>query len=218
MMDAEGANAHQLTPAGQVDNSPTATADGRHIVFRSFRSGVSEIWRMDADGSNPVQLTSGTGYHPSVSPDGRWVVYASIQGQRWALWKVSIDGGEPVRLTDKPSRWPALSPDGKLIACVYDGRVALIPFEGGTPIKTSTLPRHATASWGLHWTPDGQALMILDAIQGVWRQPVAGGAPVHLTDLGPEKIFNLAWSPDGKQLALARGTQSFDVVLIRDFR
>jgi len=31
-------------------------------------------------------------------------------------------------------------------------------------------------------------------------------------------IFDFAWSPDGKQLALTRGSQSSDVILISDFR
>ena len=218
-MDAGGANARELTPAGQRDVWPTVTPDGRHVVFCSYRSGVSEIWRMDADGANPLQLTfDGPNYNPSVFPDGKWLVYESVRGQRWALWKISIDGGDPVQLTDKPSRRPSISPDGKLIACIYDGGIALVPAAGGTPIKTFRLPPGVTAHQVARWTPDGQALMFCDENQGVWRQPVAGGAPVHLRDFGPERIFNLAWSPDGKQLALARGTQTYDVVLIRDLR
>lgn len=219
MMDAEGANAWELTPAGQIDTSPTVTADSRHVVFCSYRSGVAEIWRMDVDGANALQLTSdGPNYNPSLWPDGKWVVYESVRGQRWALWKVPIDGGDPVRLTDKPSRRPSVSPDGKLIACIYDEGIALIPADGGTPIKTFKLPRYATSNQVVRWTPDGQALMFRDVNHGVWRQPIAGGAPVHLTDFGPELIFNLAWSTDGKQLAVARGTQSFDVVMIRDLK
>jgi Tol biopolymer transport system component len=174
---------------------------------------------MDADGTNARQLTfDGPNYNPTLLPDGKWVVYESVRGGNWALWKVSIEGGEPVRLTDKPSRRPSVSPDGKLLACYYDGGIALLPAEGGTPIKTFKLPRYATFSQVVRWTPDGQALMFRDVNQGVWRQAIAGGAPVHLTDFGPELIFNLAWSPDGKQLAVARGTQSFDVVLIRDLK
>ena len=220
IMDADGGNQRQLTPAaGHVENWPTVTADGRYIVFHSTRTGTLEIWRMDIDGGNPVPLTSGgNNYLPSVAPDGKWVVYRSLGDELWALWKVSIAGGTPVRLTDKPAHWPAVSPDRKWIACSYEGRVALIPFEGGPPVKTFTLPRGASASLGLRWKPDGQALMLRDTVQGVWLQPLAGGEPKHLSNLGPETIFDLAWSPDGKQLGLARGAQSFDVVLIRHFR
>ena len=46
-----------------------------------------------------------------------------------------------MRLTDKLTARPAVSPDGKLVACVYRDavtspfRLALIPFEGGDPVK-----------------------------------------------------------------------------------
>jgi hypothetical protein len=67
----------------------------------------------------------------------------------------------------------------------------------------------------------GQALAYIDTRQGVsnlWAQPLAGGPPEQITDFKSELIFEFAWSRDGKQLALARGTQTSDVVLIRNFR
>ena len=220
IMDADGGNQRPLTSAaGHVENWPRVTADGRYIVFHSTRTGTLEIWRMDIDGGNPVPLTSGgNNYMPSVSPDGKWVVYRSLGDELWALWKVSITGGTPVRLTDRLAHWPSVSPDGKWIACSYEGHIAIIPFEGGPPVKTFLVPRGAGANLGLRWKPDGQAIMIHDTAQGPWLQPLFGGEPKHLTTFGPEKIFDLAWSPDGKRMALARGTQSFDVVLIRQSR
>ncbi len=43
-----------------------------------------------------------------------------------------------------------------------------------------------------------------------------GGEPVQLTDFQGDQVFNFAYSPDGKQLALSRGTFNRDVVLISD--
>jgi dipeptidyl aminopeptidase/acylaminoacyl peptidase len=37
---------------------PRWTADGKHVLFDSTRSGASQIWVMDADGANAKQLTS----------------------------------------------------------------------------------------------------------------------------------------------------------------
>lgn len=45
-----------------------------------------------------------------------------------------------------------------------------------------------------------------------------GGPPKRLIDFAPDRIFSFALSNDGKQLALARGTLTYDVVLIRDFK
>ena len=52
----------------------------------------------------------------------------------------------------------------------------------------------------------------------VWAQPIGGGPPRQLTDFKSDQTFYFDWSRDGKQLALARGTQTSDVVLITDFK
>ena len=219
IMHADGSNQKQLTPAGYLDYWPIVTGDGRYIVFSSTRSGALEIWRTDLDGGNAVQLTqSGNNYLPSVSPDGKWVVYRSLSDEIWAIWKVSIDGGTLTRLTDRSANWPSVSPDGKWVACSYDRGVSLIPIDGGPPVTSFTLPRTATTSLGLSWTPTGHELIIRDSVQGVWLQSIEGGEARHLANLSPDKIFHFVWSPEGKQAALVRGNQSHDVVLIRRFR
>jgi hypothetical protein len=45
-----------------------------------------------------------------------------------------------------------------------------------------------------------------------------GGKPVRLTDFKTDQIFWFDFSRDGKQLALSRGTQTSDVILIRDVK
>jgi len=181
---------------------------------------------MDMDGGNLKQLTAEQGGRfPQSSPDGRWVVFQSER----MLWKVSIDGGEPVRLTDKLTSNPTVSPDGSLIACWYGDdqpntltKVAIIPFTGGDRVKVLDFPRPSfTSDAGLRWTPDGRALTYIDTINGVsniWSLPLDGGKPVRLTDFKTDLIFWFDFSRDGKQLALSRGTQTSDVILIRDFR
>jgi hypothetical protein len=48
--------------------------------------------------------------------------------------------------------------------------------------------------------------------------PLDGGPPKQLTHLKTDQIFSFDFSRDGKQLALSRGTETSDVILIRDFR
>ncbi|MCA1556341.1 MAG: DPP IV N-terminal domain-containing protein, partial [Acidobacteria bacterium] len=165
IMEADGTGARQLTSRTRSNNQPSVTADGRYIVFRSIRTGTWTIWRMDMDGGNVKQLTEGgTDNWPRPSPDGRWVIFTSNRAGVQNLWKVSIDGGEPVRLTEKNTYNATVSPDGKLIACHYREeanvpyRVALIPFEGGDPVKLLDFSQKFAGPPGLRWTQDGRAL------------------------------------------------------------
>ena len=230
IMDGDGKNQKQLTANAGNNVHPWVTPDGRYIVFTSNRELLRRtIWRMHTDGGNLKQLTGGPGdIYPKSSPDGRWVVFNSTRSGSLRAWKVSIDGGEPVPLTDKWTSNPTVSPDGSLVACWYRDdqpntltKVAIIPFAGGDPVKVLDVPSSVNISAGLRWTPDGRALNYVDTTGGVsniWSLPLDGGKPVQLTDFKTDQIFWFDFSRDGKQLALSRGTQTSDVILIRDFK
>jgi Tol biopolymer transport system component len=72
----------------------------------------------------------------------------------------------------------------------------------------------------LRWTADGRGLTYADvAGTNVWVQPIDGGAPRQLTTFADSrKIANFAWSPDGKQLAVARAVTTSDIVLLKGVR
>jgi eukaryotic-like serine/threonine-protein kinase len=232
IMDGDGKNKKQLTANASYNYHPWVTADGRYIVFTSTRSdGVRRIWRMDPDGGNLKRLTEGPGdILPQSSPDGRWVVFWSNHSGALRVWKVSIDGGAPVQLTDQVMYNPTVSPNGSQIACLYRetqpnaliNKIAIIPFAGGDPVKMLDLPQsYRQTNAGLRWTPDGRAITYVATTGGVsniWSLSLDGGKPVQLTDFKTDQIFWYAFSHDGKQLVLSRGTETSDVILIRDFR
>ena len=231
-IDQDGKDQKQLTANAGANSYPwaTATPDGRYIVFTSTRARSSRsVWRMDTDGGNLKRLTAGPGdLFPQSSPDGQWVIFHSTRSGSLRLWKVSIDGGEPVRLTDKWTANPTVSPEGSQIACFYREdqpnspiKVAIIPFAGGDPVKVLDIPHSVNGPAGLRWTPDGRALTFVDTTGGVsniWSLPLDGGAPKQLTDFKTEQIFWFNFSRDGKNLAVSRGKQTSDVILIKDFR
>ena len=133
-----------------------------------------------------------------------------------------MDGGTPEQLSTKPSRMPVVSPDGNFIACRYlnDDHVwemAILPFAGGLPIQRVPI---RIAPWqSVQWTKDGQALTYIDTNPGksgaanIWRFDLTGGPPKQITDFKTEQIFAYAWSPDQKQLACERGSESRDVMI-----
>jgi Tol biopolymer transport system component/DNA-binding winged helix-turn-helix (wHTH) protein len=219
IMDADGSNRKALTPPGAIDTVPSVTADGRFIVFHSERKDAKEIWRTNIDGSDPKQLTKcGDNFDPTVSPDGKWVIYRSnCDGGR--LWRVNINGGEAKRIINNAASWPWISPDSKFIACQYatdDGKteVAVLSIDGGPPLKLFEAPPLANFRYAIRWTADGKAITYRDWGQGLWRQPLEGGAPERVVGLPDEKIYSNSWSRDGKLFAFTRGVEMRDVILI----
>jgi Tol biopolymer transport system component len=227
-MNSDGTGQKQLTANSDLNVFPTVSLDGRHIVFCSNRGGdesIFHVWRIDIDGSNPRQLTSGEGeYFPALSADGKWVFYNHLgASDKPVLWKVSTDGGEEKQVTESLAVIAVASPDGKYIACRYsDGqpglKTAIIPIEGGQPAKVFNFPPFSSNPQlqPIRWTPDSKALTWLEERGGIWNvwiQPIAGGEAKQATDFKTDQIFSFAWAKDGK-LVCARGTVTNDVVLI----
>jgi TolB protein len=226
IMDADGRNQKQLTDDAYSESFALATPDGRYVVFVSARPG-SQLWRVDMDGGNAKLLTDSPAMSATISPDGKWVIYMTFGPGGFSIWKVSIDGGEPVQITSKYSMSPAISPDGELIACYYldertgGQKIALIPFAGGEPVKLFEPQAVDPTTYPVRWTHDGRALTYIvnrGGVSNIWIQPLDGSPPRQLTDFKSDRIFSFDWSRDGKWLALSRGPEQRDVVLMSDFK
>jgi TolB protein len=224
--NADGSGRKQLTFDPGGDFYPTATADGRYIVFMSNRGGHWAVWRMNADGNNAVELARMEGENPAprVSPDSRWVFYPRTTGGRQVVWKISIDGGTPVQINNEEMSSLSVSPDGKLLAYYhrppdFDApvRVQIVSADSGEVVKT--LPVLGDGS-RVSWSPDGKSLDYVetrDGVSNLMRMPLEGGQPRQLTNWqSDDLIFWFAWSPDGKKLACARGSNVRDLILMED--
>ena len=66
----DGRQAVQITTGNSIDDSPSWSPDGRHLVFSSVRRGKSHIYMVNRDGTGLEQLTSGGSHYssPSWSP------------------------------------------------------------------------------------------------------------------------------------------------------
>ena len=231
LIDSKGENRRQLTANPSADFSPVVSRDGRYVVFTSSRAGNSNIWRMGIDGSDQKPLTSGVADGlGTISPDGRWVFYSSLVSGKPTLWKVSIDGGTSIEISKGPAITPIVSPDGKFLAYLYPdsadptappNRLAIMPIDGGEPIKTFSFQGPTIIATSAYWSADGRSILYTTSnnnVTNIWSQPVDGGSPRQVTDFKDSFMTGFAWSHDGKILACTRGILLSDVVLISESR
>jgi Tol biopolymer transport system component len=207
-----------LTGDEHNNSHPSSCGDTRHIVFESLRSG-DNVWKMEADGSSPARVTSGMGEsYPECSSDGKWIAYIDTSKDS-ELWRISLEGGQPVQLSQALlNPLFRISPDGKRIAYLsaelHPHWIAIaIDADSGHQVSSTDAPSVGDFSWA----PDGHALDFVvtrDAVSDLLRQPLTGGPAKQITNFKSGRIFSAAWSPDGAQLALARGESGADVVLI----
>jgi Tol biopolymer transport system component len=220
LMNADGSQRDQPRPGLRNYISMSGCGD-RYLVFDSYENNKLRLMRSDADGSNPTLLNDGV-FNSECSSDGKWVLFDSEHN----LYRIPIEGGAPVKLyTASNGVTGAISPDGKWVACAYQelspapaAKIAIIPAEGGAATATFVRPIGAAR---MRWAPDGKGVQYLLTRRGatnVWEQPLAGGAPHPVTDFTSGRIFDFAWSRDGKELLLAKGEETSDVVLISNFR
>jgi TolB protein len=97
----------RLTDAPGYDAEGSYSADGKHIVFCSNRTGPKnlELFIMDADGANVRQLTKAPGCYnggPFFSPDGTKVIFRSDRKKKdhLQLYVINVDGTGEQALTD----------------------------------------------------------------------------------------------------------------------
>jgi eukaryotic-like serine/threonine-protein kinase len=223
-----------LTPNDNAVSDPSFCGDGRYIVYSAYREQKVGIWRMDADGSNPIRIADEiVATSPQCSPDGKWVIY--LRGASVPM-RVAITGEKPPEpIAQSPAVWLgdvlAFSPDGKRIAYLavpqnpnsrsgsQPNRLMVIAFDGGTLLHQFDWP--GTSAGEPRWAPAGGAIdyvLTRNGVSNIWRQNLAGGTPKQITNFESGQIFDFDWSRDGKQLALTRGNESSDVILITNFR
>jgi len=231
MTAADGSGRTRLLEQDSYNQGVTGCGAGTDLVVSRFPDVKTyTLWRLNLSTGELKQLTTGTNdVLPSCTPDGRWVVYSAFEHTS-NIMKVSIEGGAPVELARGQVFMPAVSPDGSSVAYVkVEGEGAnrktkfvIQKIEGGGPVREIDAPASARQLAG--WAPDGRALVYLNFSSGksqVYMQPVNGGPPVLLLhfDSEPLAVVGLAWSRDGKKIAITRAVESnTDVVMFNNFR
>ncbi len=109
----------KLTTAG-INTYPRPSPDGKRIAFRKIIDEVnSEVFVMDADGSNPQNLTNDPAYDgwPAWSPDGRKLAFASNRRGNHRIYVMDADGKNVIPIVHDEGRAtaPIWTPDGSSV-------------------------------------------------------------------------------------------------------
>ncbi|HXG63613.1 MAG TPA: protein kinase [Blastocatellia bacterium] len=167
-MDSDGSNAKQLT-SGEGEYWPVCTPDGKWVIYTSAtRAERPGLWKIPAEGGEPVRISDKIALQPVLSPDGKLIACWYSSGDPLNPPKVAIipvEGGEPIRMIDVKGfnfelsryRW---SPDGKALLYVENrGGVSNIwrqPLDG-SPAKQVT-DFQTDIIFSFDWSRDGRQL------------------------------------------------------------
>ncbi|MCB1561823.1 MAG: PD40 domain-containing protein, partial [Xanthomonadales bacterium] len=195
------------TDADSNDVQARYSPDGSRIAFRRGVMPNSDLFVMDADGSNQKQLTRFGGAIPGFdwSSDGRWLLFPSDHDGGMRLWRVDTRSGELTPTAVRNVEWPDAArlrdvlvftrgeASSEVVEMDVDGAADAAPRLLSQSSRGDSLPAYA---------PDGERIAFVSWRRGEAGMFVRDASGVRLLSLhGEAEMDKPVWSPDGRQLA-----------------
>jgi Tol biopolymer transport system component len=186
-VNPDGSDPTNLTNTESTsEQRPSVSGDGQRVAFMEYSNGWS-IWKMNGNGSSPVQITTDgttiTNFEPGISPDGSEVAFMKQTSTAQDLWMVGINGGAQTDLTNTPVPNPAANLHSDECCGEYSPDGTKIVYANG--FNSDILESESNDIW------------VMDA-NGANQHGLTGPHDYPTQDIGP------SWSPDGTRIAFAR--------------
>jgi Tol biopolymer transport system component len=219
-------------------SSPHAAPDGKRIVVEAAWVGPSRIWIVDAQGRNPLQVTTDTSeaithLRPRFSPDGERIAFVSVERTQFDIRIVELASKQVVEITDDAflDLDPAWGPAGRELyfSSHRSGGLNIWRVPLGADATAAGDPQQLTTGAGqdveIAVAPDGRRLAFTTLRQNasLWRLPVdpltgaASGPPQEVVATTREDSRG-AWSPDGQRIAFNSDRAGDMNIWIHDLR
>lgn len=196
------------------------------IVFVSERDGDSEVYIMDVDGGNQINLTNNPEYdgNPQFSPNGSIITFASIRNWSWGIYIMNVNGSNQTGLINNPEwdRYPQFSPDGLKIAFTsrlngYDN-IYTINVDGSN--HTNLTNNDSSDDYSPLFSPDGAKILFISNRDNGWDIFIMDVDGSNQTKLAHTNVQSAEWyadfSPDGSKIVYRSGIGIYSEIFTMD--
>ena len=191
-----------LSMRGHNDNVAELcySPDGKKIVSGSH-DGTVKLW----DAQNGLELVtypSHTGFVCGVafSPDGKHIASASLDGSV-KIWNAQVQQSRAISAPSSMVNRLSFSPDSKQLACVGGKGLLVLDMQ---EFKQVQLLKHSSVYAAASFSPSGRFLAYGADDVILWDRNINKKRHIPLEQKG--KVRDLCFSPDGKQFAIASGS------------
>ncbi len=203
-------------------------ANTRVVFVRQMAPGIKEIFQVDRDGANPIQLTryGSLTLSPTVAPDGR-LAYVTYKGGAPEIWGQKKSGGPHERLYPAAAAGsqgscyaPIWSPDGKRLAFTQSDRrgnsdIVVMDVQSG---RVRKLTDGGFINTEPSWNPAGTQIAFTSDREGGPQVYLMEEDGSNVRRLSGEGSYNASpsWSPNGAMIAyVSRFEGKFDLFVFK---
>jgi Tol biopolymer transport system component len=215
--------AQRVTATSAVQGTPSASEDGRHLVFQSNKLAAGGLWMRDLETDREDLLVSSRGaIFPVVTADGSRVAYVDTE-RDWGIFSLPSSGGEPEKVCGDCGDSFVLvqdwSRDKTRLLFVAGGPTKVFVLHLPSGRKTLALQRSPNSFWQAKFSPDDRWISVLERVEAqglvrLWVVPFRDGSVpkanewVGITS-GEHWDDKPRWSPDGNLMYFTSDRDGF---------